>query len=92
MAQIKERDHPWEDGIKVHLLLAQVSIPADIFRRMPISPSRLPRLNSTSNGSPLLNRIEYYRHHRPHPCLLLSTVTWPLQNVMPSECVEVMDV
>ena len=57
MARIKERDHHWEDGIEVHLLLAQVSIPADVFRRMPISPSRSPRLNGTSNGSPPLNRI-----------------------------------
>ena len=42
MAQIKERDHHWEDGIEVHLLIAQVSIPADVFRRMPISPAGRP--------------------------------------------------
>ena len=82
MAQIKERDHHWEDGFEVHLLLAQVSIPADVFRRMSISPSQSPRLNSTSNGFPPLNWLAYYCCHHPHPHLLLSTRRLPVLSRM----------
>ena len=92
MARIKECNHHWEDGIEVYLLLAQVSIPADVFHRMSISHSQSPRLNGTSNGSPPLNRLTYYRLCHPHPLLLLLTVTCPLQNVVLSECVEVVEV
>ena len=60
-----------------------------LFHRMPISPSLSPKLSGTSNGSPLLIPLDH-RRRRHH--LLLSAPTCHLQNGVPSECAEVVEV
>ena len=60
-----------------------------LFRRMPISPSLSPKLSGTSNGSPHLIQLDHRRRRRHH---LLSAPTCRLQNGVPSECAEVVEV
>ncbi len=59
---------------------------------MPISRSRLPNLNDTSNGFPHLNRLDHHHHRRRHLRQLLPTATRPLQDGVLSECAEVVEV
>jgi hypothetical protein len=66
-------------------------IHAHPFRRMPISPNRSPSLNDISNGSPHLIRLEHH-HRRWRRRHLLSAATCRLQNGVPSECAEVVEV
>jgi hypothetical protein len=90
MTRIKERNYQVKMESRCASYLYHL-IHDHPFRRMPISPNRSASLNGTSNGSPKLICLNHH-HRRWRRRHLLSVATCRLQDGMPSECAEVVEV